>query len=129
MTGGAAAEEPLVFSRELSDESLHAKVPPHEGSLAGGAGQHCLLFAAWLADLVALQALHNLLRGLQLQQAHCTLWDKRCFHFCNLCADKILQLLLPLLQFFSQSPLNFDQVTAVDLVLFNHSSSRYFFPF
>ena len=46
---------PLVFSRELSDESLHAIVPPHEGSLAGGAGHHCLLFAAWLADLVALE--------------------------------------------------------------------------
>ena len=48
-------ELPLILLRELSDEGLHAKVPPHEGSLAGGAGHHCLLLAAWLADLVALQ--------------------------------------------------------------------------
>ena len=48
-------ELPLILLGELSDEGLRAKVPPHEGSLAGGAGHHRLLLAAWLADLVALQ--------------------------------------------------------------------------
>ena len=46
---------PLILLRDLSDKSLHAKVPPHEGSLASGARHHHLLFAALLADLVALQ--------------------------------------------------------------------------
>ena len=45
---------PLFLSRNRPEESLHAKVPPHEDSLAGGARRLRLLFTAELADLVAL---------------------------------------------------------------------------
>ena len=46
---------PLILSRNCSDECLHAEVPAHERSLAGGAGQHRLLFTAGFADLVTLR--------------------------------------------------------------------------
>ena len=45
---------PLILSRNRPEESLHAKVPPYEDILAGGAGRHRLLLTAGLADLVAL---------------------------------------------------------------------------
>ena len=49
-------QTPLIFSREVSDVGLHAKVSPHEGILASGARRHHLLFAALLTDLVTLQS-------------------------------------------------------------------------
>ena len=45
---------PLILSRNRPEESLHAKVPPYEDILAGGAGRHRLLLTAGLADQVAL---------------------------------------------------------------------------